>query len=267
MAESERLNDSVRAVDRALEILLAFTPADYELSPAEMLKRVNLSRPTLYRLLYTLEKRGFLASSGEPQKFRLGSAVARIAHVWMSSLDLTAVGMPIMRRVWEVTNETVGLFVPQGDNRLCVAEIPSSHPLSFKRGVGFQERLAIGASGRAILANAGMDPRRLRHLTQSTGLDVAAYAKQLESARRAGYAVTQDEQIDGATGVAVPFFDGSGLVAGSLAIYGPSVRFGPLKIRDHARLLITEVAHLSRALGFQPMRSMNHSLSGTDRAV
>ncbi|MDB5871048.1 MAG: transcriptional regulator, IclR family, partial [Ramlibacter sp.] len=43
----------VRAVGRALEVLLAFREGDSELSASELLARVKLSRPTLYRLLYT----------------------------------------------------------------------------------------------------------------------------------------------------------------------------------------------------------------------
>ena len=83
-------SDNVRAVGRALEILLAFTEEDPELSAGELLKRVDLSRPTLYRLIYTLQENGFLLSVGEPQRFRLGPAVARLAHVWKSTLDLGA---------------------------------------------------------------------------------------------------------------------------------------------------------------------------------
>src|SRR5579864_3591749 len=71
--EEKKSHESVRAVERALEILLAFRPGDEELSVAELLTRVDLSRPTLYRLLNTLEQQGFLFSFGEPQRFRLGS--------------------------------------------------------------------------------------------------------------------------------------------------------------------------------------------------
>ena len=69
MSQTEKLGDSVRAVDRALEILMAFTAADHQLTASELLKRVDLSRPTLYRLLRTLENSGFIVSSGDPQKF------------------------------------------------------------------------------------------------------------------------------------------------------------------------------------------------------
>jgi len=51
----------------------------------------------------------------------------------------------------------VTVFVPQGGDRLCVSEITSMQQLSFKRGVGYKERLAVGASGRAILAFRDVD--------------------------------------------------------------------------------------------------------------
>ena len=70
--KSEKLGDSVRAVERALDILKAFTPSDHQLTASELLKRVDLSRPTLYRLLRTLENSGFVMSSGDPQRFQLG---------------------------------------------------------------------------------------------------------------------------------------------------------------------------------------------------
>ena len=74
--------ESVRAVDRALEILLAFTARDGELTVSEIVKRVDLSRPTLYRLLRTLEGNRFLVSTGDPQRFRLGPSVAQLANAY-----------------------------------------------------------------------------------------------------------------------------------------------------------------------------------------
>src|SRR5689334_21164459 len=122
MASVEK-SDNVRAVGRALEILLAFAADDFELSVGDLLKRVDLSRPTLYRLLYTLEEHGFLVSAGEPQRFRLGPSVAKLAHAWTTSLDVATLAEPVMHRIWQSTKETVALFVPQGDLRLCVAEM------------------------------------------------------------------------------------------------------------------------------------------------
>jgi len=150
--QHDKAGDSVRAVDRALDILLAFKPQDDTLTVSELLRRVDLSRPTLYRLLRTLQRKQFLRASGDPQRFRLGPAVARLSHVWTAGLDLGTAAEPMMRRLRDETGETVALFVPEGAFRLCIAEMPSSQALSFRRDVGYRERLTLGASGKAILA-------------------------------------------------------------------------------------------------------------------
>jgi IclR family acetate operon transcriptional repressor len=246
---TEKANDSVRAVNRALDILMAFTATDYELTAAALLKRVDLSRPTLYRLLSTLEQGQFLISEGEPQKFRLGPSVAHLAHVWTSSLDINEIAQPMMRRVWEITGETVALFVPQGLDRLCVAEIPSLQPLSFKRGVGYKERLALGASGRAILAFRDHDQDQIKVLTEGIKVSHAQYETELELTRERGYAISREEVIAGAVAIAAPFFSGKGQAAGSIGVFGPSVRLNEERINQWGTLLKRESENLSQALG------------------
>jgi IclR family acetate operon transcriptional repressor len=249
VAENEKLNDSVRAVNRALEILLAFTPTDNELSAGELLKRVDLSRPTLYRLLYTLEQSGFVVKVGEPQRFRLGPAVARLVHVWTSTQDIGAVAQPMMQRLRESTGETVALFVPQGVYRVCVAELPSNQPLSFRRGVGYSERVVLGASGRAILAHLPVGEGDLKDYAQGIEVDVSRYPKELEAIRKRGYATSRDELLQGAVAIAAPYFNGAGQVAGSIAVFGPSARVHAAEIETFGKLLVEEARALSKALG------------------
>ncbi|AGU49363.1 transcriptional regulator, IclR family [Variovorax paradoxus B4] len=249
MSETEK-GDNVRAVGRALEILLAFTPQDYELSAAELLKRVDLSRPTLYRLLYTLQEHGFLASVGEPQRFRLGPAVAKLAHVWTAGIDLASIAEPVLRRIWQETSESVSLYVPRGELRTCIAELPSPHPLSFRRGVGYTEKIVRGATGRAILAFLDLSSQEIRKYVQGSGVQIKELDAELAQTRKRGYATSRSELIEGAVAVAAPFFDRSGRVAGSMGVYGPEVRLNATRQQQIARLLIDESAKLSEALGF-----------------
>lgn len=250
MASTVEKSENVRAVGRALEILLAFTSQDFELSPGELLKRVDLSRPTLYRLLYTLEEHGFLVSSGEPQRFRLGPSVARLAHVWTASLDLSQIAQPVLQRIWRETGETVAMFVPQGHLRLCVAELPSPQPLNFKRGVGYTERIVRGASGRAILAQMDATQEQLQEYIQDCEVDLQALQAELAQTRKRGYASSHNELISGAVAIAVPFFDRNASVAGSIGVFGPEVRLNAARLKQFARLLIEEAAALSGMLGY-----------------
>ncbi len=248
---TEKTSDNVRAVDRALDILMAFTATDYELTAGQLLKRVDLSRPTLYRLLYTLEQSGFLVSSGEPQKFRLGPAVAHLSHVWTSSLDLNEMAKPMLRRLWEKTGETVALFIPQGAYRSCISELPCTQPLSFKRGVGYRERIVLGASGRAILAYMDITPELLKEYAAGTKLDPKKYAEDLQSTRERGYAISNQEIIQGAVSIAAPFFNSGGQVAGSVGIFGPSARLDAGQVKELGELLVEETTLFSEALGLR----------------
>lgn len=246
---ADKAAEGVRAVDRALDVLLAFAPGEGELLAADIAKRVGLSRPTLYRLLATLEKKGFVTSAGEPQRFRLGPAVAQLAHTWSSSLDIAALARPILAQAWEHTSETVALFIAQGEMRVCVAELPSAQALSFRRGVGYSERLVRGASGRAILAFEPLAEGQLEDYASGTSTDIEWLRAELERTRERGYALGHNELIQGAYAVAVPFFDGSNAVAGSIGVFGPDVRLTEARVNEFGRYLRRLAGELSKALG------------------
>jgi len=250
-ADPDKSEGGVRAVQRALDILLAFRPADDGLLVSELLRRVDLSRPTLYRLLDTLDAKGFLVSEGEPQRFRLGPAVAQLAHAWSSGMSYETVAHPMMRRLWESTRETVSLHVQEGAYRVCVAELPSTQPLSFRRGVGYREMLVRGASGRSILAWLDTQAGDLGAFGAQDAADAQRVMQQLAQIRKQGYAMSRDELIQGAVAIAAPFFESSGRVVGSLGLFGPSARLSEELVHSYGALLVQEAAQLSAALGFK----------------
>src|SRR5262249_54261939 len=156
--------------------------------------------------------------------------------------DLGTAAEPMMRRLRDETGETVALFVPEGAFRLCIAEMPSSQALSFRRGVGYRERLTLGASGKAILAYM---PPPLPKLD----FDSRKYARELALIKERGFAISKEELIQGAVAVSAPFFDGTGRVAGSLSVFGPSARLGPSQVAKFGKLLLREAQEISQLLG------------------
>ncbi|HET9642329.1 MAG TPA: IclR family transcriptional regulator [Burkholderiaceae bacterium] len=247
--ENENNTDRMRDgdADGLLDVLLAFRPGDDEVSAAEMAQRVDLSGTTLQRLFEILERKRFLASYGEPRRLRLGPAVARLAQMWSAAFSVAGMAQPMMGRLWEATGETVALFVPEGVFRVCVAELESPQPLSFKRGTGYRERLVIGASGRAILAHTPGIEEELPRYAAGLDIDIEKYHAQFDQIRRQGWASSKDELIHGAVAVAAPFFDASGRVAGSIGVFGPSVRLPQTQAEKIGTLLAREGAEISRA--------------------
>jgi DNA-binding Lrp family transcriptional regulator len=63
---------SVRAVERALDILLCFSTEEPIQSLTQIAESVNLSKPTVHRLLASLEKKQFIAKDQATSQYRLG---------------------------------------------------------------------------------------------------------------------------------------------------------------------------------------------------
>ena len=245
----DKTNEGVRAVERALDVLMSFSPGSGDLLVSDLVKLVGLSRPTLYRLLNTLEMKGFVTSTGDPQRFRLGPAIARIAHVWSRSVDLVEVARGVMHEAWLRTVETVALFVPRDDMRLCIAEMPSPQAISFRRGVGYSEKLVRGASGRAILAFTSLSKDRLEAYATGTNVDMEWLRDRLDETRSRGYAMGHNELIQGAYAVAAPFFDATGAVAGSLGVFGPDARLTESRVKEIGLMLRDMATRITRDLG------------------
>ncbi len=230
---------SVRAVTRAMDVLRCFSVERPQLSVAELGRQLQLSRPTLYRLLATLEKSGFVRAEGEPLRFRLGPAIGPLAQVWSSNLNLPQIAAPILEELRRDAEETVALLVPRGDQRLCVAELPGPHGLTVVRGIGSTAPLNRGASGKAILA----------YLPGMENVHRREFGKELQKIRRSGYALSRGELMPGVVALAAPFFDRSGAVAGSVAVFAAEVRFGLRRDREVARMVVNAAAKISALMG------------------
>jgi IclR family transcriptional regulator, acetate operon repressor len=239
----------VRAVDRALKILQAFSAERPSMSVLEIQKLTRLSRPTVYRLLETLASHGLVRADGTPQRFSLDYAVGRLAQNWMAGLDPIAAGQPIIERLHEETRETVALMILREHQHICVLELPSPHVLSMARGIGPMTHLANGASGKAILAFMSEKDIEAILRTLPKGIDRKAVLGDLAATRRDKVRVSRSEIFDGAVGVSAPYFNNANRVIGSIIVFGPELRFDEERIGSVTRLVVKSATELSSALG------------------
>jgi len=242
-------NTSVRAVDRAVDILRAFSAERPSLSVLEIQRKVRLSRPTVYRLLETLASHGFVRAHGTPQRFSLDYAVGQLAQNWLGGLDPVAAGRPIIERLHEQTKESVGLMVLRGHRHFCVLELPSPHVLSMARGIGPMGHLGVGAGGKAILAFMSEKDIEAVLRTLPKGVHKDGVIVDLAEIRGDKFRVSRSEIFDGAVGIAAPYFDNSNCVVGSITVFGPELRFDEERIAKVTKHVLESAAELSSALG------------------
>jgi DNA-binding IclR family transcriptional regulator len=247
-AVTKQMN-SVRAVDRAIEILKAFSAEKASMSVIEIQERVRLSRPTLYRLLETLAAHGLIRAHGTPQRFSLDYGVGQLAYNWTSGLDALSAARPVLERLHKETGETVALFSLREHQHLCVLELRSPQVLSMSRGIGPMGHLARGASGKAILAF--MDEKALNAILQTLpeDIDKNTLLQELARVRREKFGISRGEVFVGAISMAAPYFDHTHCVAGSIAVFGPEARLSEVWITEARQRLVAGAAELSAALG------------------
>ncbi|MFY0542655.1 IclR family transcriptional regulator [Brevibacillus sp. H7] len=231
----EEQKSTVRAVERALEVLLCFTD-EKELGLSEIAARVSLHKSTVHRLLATLESKGFVIRDVQTDKYRLGFRLWELSASLAHSDDPAIILLPEMERLRDVVGETISLYVRDGNERIRIQAVQSNQPIRRVAPVGARMPLSVGASSKVLVAYA--DPEVLQAVLQDPhwpeSIDKEAYIEQLEQIRQQGYATSVEERELGAAAVAAPIFNRNGKLVAAIAASGPSNRLTPEMMSEYA---------------------------------
>lgn len=228
-------HSTVRAVDRALEILLCFTRAHGGMTLSDIAKQVNLHKSTVYRLLTSLQVKGFVRKDPESDKYHLGWSVLELLGSMNQTDELSSLALPEMTRLRDLTGETVSLYIVSEGHRLRIQAVESHEPVRNVATVGQIYPLFIGASGKVLLAYIGVETveQVLNHSAMPPDFDRADLFKQLDAIRADGYAISIQERDAGAAALATPVFGKNQECVAALSVSGPMSRFTLAKMHEH----------------------------------
>ena len=262
MATTRQANQSdeqlTGSVLKALAILECFTGHKEPQSPAEIAAQVGTSRPTAYRLLATLASEGWvMQDTSNPSKYRLGYKLLQIAGAYLEEQDLWQVARPTMEALCRRFNETVKLWVLDDVEVVYLGRVTGSAPLQSVMPIGSRGYLHSRAVGKAILAH--LSEAEVNRIAQASGLqkrtawtvtDLEQLRSELEQVRQRGYAVSDQEDVEGlrAVGAAILNLEGrpvGGLVMSNLVSYMPQERLATL-----GEALAEGCRQISRQLGY-----------------
>jgi DNA-binding IclR family transcriptional regulator len=231
----EEQKANVRAVERALEILLCFTDST-DLGLSEIATRLSLHKSTVHRLLATLENKGFLIRDVQTEKYRLGFRVWELSANLTHNDDPATVLLPEMERLRDLVEETISLYVRDGMERIRIQAVQSRQPIRRVAPVGARMPLTVGASSKVLVAYA--EPEVLHELVHEHEwpdyVDRDSYLEQLDQIRELGYATSVEERELGTAAVAAPIFNRNGQLVAAIAASGPSNRLTQEKMREYA---------------------------------
>jgi IclR family transcriptional regulator, acetate operon repressor len=214
----------VQSLDRALSILDVLRLSDGGLALGDVASRSGLPKSTTHRLLSTLERRGLVARDPDSGTYRLAT----------KSFEPVGAG-PGVRKVLEDlaarSGETANLGALIGSDVLYVDRANSPHALRWQLGVGSRVPAYCSAMGKAILASmppgeaSRRMPRRLNAFTRHTITERRALLEELALVRHRGFALDDEEFMEGVRCVAVPIGDGAAGVARAVSLAGPAFRW------------------------------------------
>jgi DNA-binding IclR family transcriptional regulator len=225
----------VNSVYRAAEILSMLSAGKNRIT--DICKELSLSKSTTHRLLKTLEECGFVVQDPTSHQYFLGHLILKLSSNPLAThQNLIVCAYDEMKRLREMSGETVTLHIRVGTQRICLEEMQANQNIRYVIGKGSVSPIYAGSAGKILLSELSdneldnlLKNIKLTPVGPNTITDRNVLFRELDKIRKQGYAISSGETLEGAISISV-------LIRGyfcpvALSIFGAKFRFGP-KIMD-----------------------------------
>jgi IclR family acetate operon transcriptional repressor len=222
--------DSVRSVERALDILLSFTLEKPTLSLTQIAEHVGMHKSTIHRLLTTLEAKRFVTRDKATGMYQLGFRFIELASIMLQDIDINRWAQPYLQHLAVLSGETVDLAVLDGDHVVYLQVFESPQRVKIAAAVGEKLPMHCTATGKAFLAYLPeyqaneVLTRGMYRFTDRTLISQEDLYQDLFETRERGFAISMGEFEKDINAVAAPILDANGCPIAVIAIVGPSFR-------------------------------------------
>lgn len=225
----EKSAPSIEVLERAVAVLEYMATHEQALSLQKIAADTGLAKSSVYRLLLTWERLGYVERVGPNGHLRLGVRVLALGRNVACRNRMVELTQTVMQQLHERFRESVYLGVYRHGKVILVDAIQSTQTVRVVVDLGETCLLHASAQGRCVAAF--LDPECLASLLQESGFpklttktntDPGRYSRILSDIRTNGYTVNWEETVEGCVCVGAPFFAGSdGPVLGSIGISIP----------------------------------------------
>jgi transcriptional regulator, IclR family len=252
---------SVPGLERGLRLLCEFSRQDKTLSAPELARRLDIPRSTVFRLLATLERMGFVERADGGRDYRLGMSVLRLGFEYLASLELTEIGRPLLDRLRDEIGYSCNLVVRDGRSIVYVAK--SVTQTAFTSHVNVGTRLPAHATvlGRVLLEDLTLPQLRtlypeehLEVFSSNTPKTVVELFDMVQADKERGFVLQEGFFETSISTVAAPVRDHSGHVVAALGATIPSPHIDASQLDVIVSRVRETAAELSRLLDHAPER-------------
>jgi DNA-binding IclR family transcriptional regulator len=245
----------VGVVGKVIQILERLDQAPGGLLLREIVALTNINKSTAYRFLSHLEHEGFVFRDHNGY-YMVGPRLARLGNGVTYQATLCRAGAQILEKLRGDTGETVNLAVLDQTEVLYLSVFESQHTFRMVSEVGMRRPLHCTALGKAILAYLPPAQQkkivaacRFEQFTPRTITSEEQLNEDLLRVHRRGYALDDEEAVEGARCIAVPILTDKHMVIGAVSISGPVVRVTKRHVPEFAGILRTATEEIGQRLG------------------
>jgi len=261
----------VGVISKVLRILEALQGSSAGLGLKAICDLTGIHKSTAYRFLKHLEREGYLVRT-EAGAYLIGPRLSQMSTRGSQGATLQAVARPILWELWKSTQETVNLAVLDQGTVLYVDVIESPHEFRLSSRVGTRRSLHVTALGKVLAAFLPAELRasilstiKFQPSTPKTIMNLVHFRQELEKIRRQGYAVDDEEAVQGARCVSAPILNADREPIAAVSVSGPVTRVSPNQVAALAGAVSSAARAISVAMGFSQHEPETATLRRAER--
>jgi IclR family acetate operon transcriptional repressor len=244
---------------KGLQVIDCFTRQE-SWSLAELAAALDQSKPTLFRILHTLEEFGFLEKDPATARYAPGLRFHTLGSTAVRREQLRWNALPPLQDLAQDTGETVHVGILYDGEAICVQAVEGTSLVRMHAYVGKRTPAHASALGKMLLAHqpdAEIDTmlasRGLTRFTPHTITTADALRQALHQIRTQGYALDDEEIEIGLRCLGAPITDHTGRPCAAVAVAAPAARMAPDRIAALIPQVKSTALRISRMLGSPAM--------------
>ena len=245
----------VPALQRGLELLGQFSRQTPTLTGAELARNLGLPRASVFRILHTLERSGFVERLGDSASYKLSIGVLRLGFEYLSSMELTEHGRPVVDQLRDATGYSAHLVVRDGRDVVFVVKAAGRSALFHSIQVGARLPAHATVLGRLLLSDLSMQElsqlypeKQLPKYTDKTPANLKQLKTLMDADRNVGYGLSQGGFETGISTIAAPVFNDEQHVVAALSITVPAQQVANEQAKHLIDLVCNAAAQLTQRI-------------------
>jgi len=258
MAKKEKSEYLIQAVSHALDLLEQFHDDVDELGVTELSKRLKLHKNNVFRLLATLESRGYIEQNRVTENYRLGLKTLELGQTFIKQMGLLRQSRPVLEALVRECNETTYVAILKEFHIIYLDVVETDLTVRVVPRVGARLPAYCTAAGKIQIAfmtdeelENYLPAKELKRFTPNTIIDRDELKRHLEKVAEHGYAIDNEELDIGVRCVGAPIRDYTRRIIGAVSISGPSMRFTDERMEKELIPLVKKAGEeISTKLGY-----------------